>query len=164
MPALNRAATGAATRPTSATQELELIEQAIRVLERRMFRRGKQLKNPQQMGQYLRLKLGRHRHEVFAVIFLDAMLRVIAFEELFQGSVNSASVQPRVVLQRAMHHNAVNVVLSHNHPSGNTEPSVADRRITVQLKLLLSQVDVHVLDHIIVGKGTPYSLAQAGLI
>ncbi|WP_025809906.1 JAB domain-containing protein [Pseudomonas chlororaphis] len=152
------------TRRLKFKQEQELIQRAITLLERRMFGRGRELKSPKDMRQFLQLKLARHKNEVFAVAFLDAQLRILAFEELFQGSIDTAAVHARVVLQRALHYNAAAVVFSHNHPSGDTDPSQADRTLTHQLKALLAQIDVRVLDHFIIGQGEPLSFAEAGLI
>ena len=88
----------------------------------------------------------------------------MAFEELFRGSINGAAVHPREVVRRCLAHNAAAVIFAHNHPSGVAEPSQADCEITAQLKQALQLIDVRVLDHFIVGSGTPVSLAQRGLI
>ncbi|HGX3311267.1 TPA: JAB domain-containing protein [Pseudomonas aeruginosa] len=155
---------GKATRRITIQQEQELIEQAIALLECRMFKRGAQISNPEDIKKLMRLKLARYKNEVFAVFFLDSKQRFLAFEELFRGSVDTASVYPRVVLQRALHHNAAAVVLFHNHPSGVTDPSLADKALTLKLKELLAQIDVRVIDHFIVGLGEPYSFVEAGLM
>jgi len=99
---------------------------------------------------------------VFACLFLDNRYRVLAFEELFRGSIGGASVHPREVVRRCIAHNAAAVILAHNHPSGTPEPSQADRTITLRLRDALGLVDVRVLDHIIVGDGAPISLAERG--
>ncbi|MCB1906635.1 MAG: DNA repair protein RadC, partial [Rhodocyclaceae bacterium] len=113
---------------------------------------------------YLRLKLVAEPNEIFAVVFLDNQHQVLAFEPLFQGTVDQTSVYPRVVVQRALALNASALILAHQHPSGTTEPSAADRAITERLKSALATVDVRVLDHFIVGKGSPYSFAESGLL
>ena len=89
---------------------------------------------------------------------------MLAYEPLFQGTIDSASVYPRVVLKRCMDHNAAALVLCHNHPSGCTEPSTADETLTQRLKEILGQVDIRLLDHFIIGKVDPYSFAEHGLI
>ncbi|MFK1437209.1 JAB domain-containing protein [Pseudomonas aeruginosa] len=155
---------GKATRRFNIQQEQELIQQAITLLERRMFKRGRKIENPNDMSTFLRLKLAKNKNEVFAVVFLDSKHRVLAFEELFRGSIDAAAVYSRVVVQRALHHNAAAVVLSHNHPSGDTTPSEADRVLTLRLKELLKEIDVRVLDHFVVGQGAPYSFAASGLV
>ncbi len=124
--------------------------------------RGKSLTSPAQTMQYLISRLRDYPYEVFAVMFLDNRHRVLAFEELFRGTIDGASVHPREVVRRALQHNAAAVILSHNHPSGVAEPSHADRSITQRLRDALSLVDIRVLDHIIVGDGDCCSLAERG--
>ena len=103
-------------------------------------------------------------HEVFACLFLDNRHRLMAFEELFRGTIDGASVHPREVVRRALAHNAAALILAHNHPSGIAEPSAADTRITERLRQALSLIDVRVLDHLIVGDAEVTSLAERGLI
>jgi DNA repair protein RadC len=105
-----------------------------------------------------------HPYEIFACLFLDNRHRIIVFEELFRGTIDGASVHPREVVRRALHHNAAAVILSHNHPSGIAEPSQADERITKRLKSALELVDIRLLDHLIIGDGQAVSLARRGLI
>jgi DNA repair protein RadC len=112
----------------------------------------------------LRSRLRDYPYEVFAVLFLDNRHRVIAFEELFRGTIDGASVHPREVVRRALALNAAAVILSHNHPSGVAEPSEADQRITTRLREALSLVDVRVLDHLVIGDGGCCSLAERGLL
>jgi DNA repair protein RadC len=122
------------------------------------------LAHPSACADYLRSRIGAHPYEVFACLFLDQRHRVIAFEELFRGSIDGASVYPREVVRRCLAHNAAAVILAHNHPSGVAEPSQADRDITAELKRALALIDVRVLDHFIIGSGTPTSLALRGLL
>ncbi len=122
------------------------------------------LQNPEQTQRFLRARLRDYPYEVFAVIFLDTRHRVLAFEELFRGTIDGANVYPREIVRRALTHNAAAVILSHNHPSGVAEPSQADRRITERLRDALALVDIRVLDHVIVGDPNCYSLAEHGLI
>lgn len=103
-------------------------------------------------------------HEVFGCLFLDHHHRVIAFEEMFRGSISSASVHPREVVKASLAHNAAAVMFAHNHPSGMAEPSEADKHITARLKQALSLIEVRVLDHLIVAGGQSYSFAEHGLI
>ena len=139
------------------------IEMASRYLEARM-RRDALLDSPTAARDYLRARLGRHRREVFACLFLDNRHRVIHYAELFQGTIDGASVHPREVVRGALAHNAAAVILAHNHPSGVAEPSEADRSITDRLKDALSLVDVRVLDHIVIGDREAVSLAERGWI
>jgi DNA repair protein RadC len=126
--------------------------------------RGPALASPQQAGDYFRRWLRASPSERFAVLFLDNRHRVIAEEVLFEGSIDSAAVHPRVVVQRAMALNAAAVVVGHNHPSGVAEPSAADRHLTAQLKQALALVEVRLLDHFVVGDGPAVSMAERGWV
>ncbi len=112
----------------------------------------------------LRFRLVAEPGESFCMFFLNNQNGVIAFEELFKGTISSVTVHPRIVLQRVLHHNAAAVVMAHNHPSGFTNPSQADKLITERLVQVLGMVDVRVLDHLIVGGSDIYSFAEHGLI
>jgi DNA repair protein RadC len=114
--------------------------------------------------RFLRVRLGGRAQEVFAVMFLNARHQLLMFEELFAGSVDRAQVYPREVLRRALSYNSAAVVLAHNHPSGNPEPSASDVRLTERLKRLLAEIDVRLLDHLVIGRGKAVSLAERGLI
>lgn len=122
------------------------------------------LAHPSACADYLRSRIGAHPYEVFACLFLDQRHRVIAFEELFRGTIDGASVHPREVVRRCLAHNAAAAIFAHNHPSGVAEPSQADRDITAELKRALALIDVRVLDHFIVGHGAPTSLAARGML
>lgn len=124
--------------------------------------RGPALANPIDSAGYFKARLRDHPYEVFAALFLDSRLRPIAFEELFRGSIDGASVHPREVVRRALAHNAAALILGHNHPSGVAEPSQADRLITRRLQEALALIEVRVLDHLIVGDGAPVSLVDRG--
>jgi DNA repair protein RadC len=128
------------------------------------LRRPDVLAHPSACADYLRSRIGAHPYEVFACLFLDQRHRVIAFEELFRGTIDGASVHPREVVRRCLTHNAAAVIFAHNHPSGVAEPSQADRDITAELKRALALIDVRVLDHFIVGNGAPTSLAARGML
>ena len=134
------------------------------MLEHRIFKAGPCLSNPATVRDYLRLKLVAEPNEVFAVVFMDSQHRALAYEPLFKGSVDQTSVYPRVVVQRALALNASALILAHQHPSGVTEPSTADRTLTDRLKTALAVVDIRVVDHFIVGKGNPFSFAESGLL
>lgn len=139
------------------------LEIGRRHLDERL-RRGNALSNPQDTQRFLCARLRDYPHEVFACLFLDNRHRVIQFEELFFGTIDGASVHPREVVKRALHHNAAAVILAHNHPSGIAEPSQADRQITRRLHDALALVDIRMLDHFIVGDGQFTSFAERGLI
>lgn len=140
-----------------------VLEMARRHLAEQL-RRDSALESPQAVRDFLKARLRHEAHEVFACLFLDGRHRVLAFEVLFHGSIDSASVYPRQVVKRALAHNAAALILSHNHPSGITEPSQSDRRLTQRLKDALALVDVRVLDHFIVGDGEPLSMAEMGWV
>ena len=127
----------------------------------RSFREGRRIGRPAEAVELFAGKLAGLEAERFAALFLTTKHRVIAYEELFFGTVDTASVHPREVVKRALHHNAAAVILGHNHPSGDTAPSAADKAITRQLKAALQRVDVEVIDHLIVGDGYT-SLAECG--
>jgi DNA repair protein RadC len=122
------------------------------------------LTSPQQVRDYLCLKLGGMTREVFVVLFLDAQNRVTAQEELFAGTLTQTSVYPREVVKRALHHNAAAVIFAHNHPSGVAEPSLADELLTKALKEALGLVDVRVLDHFVIAGNVALSFAERGLL
>ena len=128
------------------------------------LRRTDTLTSPEATRRYLKLQMQAYDREVFACLFLDNRHRVIAFEPLFFGTIDTASVHPREVLKAALRHNAAALILTHNHPSGVAEPSRADEQLTQRLKDTLAIVDIRILDHIVVGEGEPVSLAERGLI
>ncbi|RME34518.1 MAG: JAB domain-containing protein [Gammaproteobacteria bacterium] len=149
--------------PAKASQLLAALELGRRYLAARL-RRDTAFTSPEQTRQYLSLRLRGRPFEVFACLFLDNRHRLIAFEELFSGTIDGASVHPREVVRRCLAHNAAAVILAHNHPSGVAEPSRADRQITRRLQQALELIDVRVLDHLVVGEGEPVSFAERGLI
>lgn len=128
------------------------------------LKRGTALTSPGAVRQFLRSRMAHLPHEVFACLFLDNQHRVVTFEELFRGTLDSASVYPREVVKRALACNAAAVILTHNHPSGVAEPSQADQMLTRRLKEALALVDIRVLDHLVVGDGEPVSFAERGLL
>ena len=157
---------GDALRETRAPREdllriQALLEVHARWMEARL-RRGGRLESPGDTCRYAEARLRGYRAEVFAALFLDARHRVIAFEPLFRGTVDGASVHPREVVRRALVHNAAAVILAHNHPSGVAEPSFADRAVTERLEQALATVDVRVLDHLVVGDGETVSFVERG--
>jgi DNA repair protein RadC len=141
----------------------EIIAVARHYMSRRV-RRGTQLGSPKAAREFLSLKLGTLEREVFAVIFLDKRHRLITYQEMFQGTIDGASVHPREVVKEALKQNAAAVILAHPHPSGVAEPSQADELITRRLKDALDLVDIRVLDHIIIAGGDAISLSERGLL
>ena len=147
----------------SETEQSTLIRLAIEVLELR-HRPGECFDNPKATRDYLQLHLSERKNEVFGVLFLDNKHRLIVNEELFTGSVSSASVYPRVVAQRTLECNASAVIFYHNHPSGDPEPSQSDIHITKRLHSALELIDVRTLDHLVIGSEGTVSFADRGLI
>ena len=149
---------------TSKYAQLQAIfEMSRRALSEKMHIKDI-LSSPQQVRDYLCLKLGNLTREVFVVLFLDAQNRVITTEEMFSGTLTQTSVYPREVVKRTLHHNAASVIFAHNHPSGIAQQSQADEIITKQLKQALALVDVRVLDHFIVAGNTTLSFSERGLL
>ena len=147
--------------PAKFTQLQAVLEMGRRHLAERLCP-DSALESPQAVRDYLKSLLRHEPHEVFGCLFMDSKHRMLAFEVLFRGSIDSASVYPRQVVKRALAHNAAAVIFCHNHPSGNSEPSQADRTLTQRLTEALDLIEVRVLDHFIVGEGEPLSMAEHG--
>ncbi|HET9330891.1 MAG TPA: DNA repair protein RadC [Steroidobacteraceae bacterium] len=144
------------------------VMQAALELTRRHFREalrlGPALAAPELTRTFLQAQLRDRPYEVFCCLYLDNRHRLIAFEELFRGTIDRAGVHPREVLRQTLLHNAAAVIFAHNHPSGVLEPSQADELITRRLKEALALMDVRVLDHFIIGDGQCYSFSEHGLL
>jgi len=147
--------------PARACALVAALELGTRHLGQQL-QRGESLADPDQAGAYFARKLRPLPHEVFACLFLDTRHRVLAYEELFRGTLDGSEVHPREVARRCLAHNAAAVIFGHNHPSGNPEASAADRAVTARLKQALALVEVRVLDHFIIGDGEPSSMARRG--
>ena len=141
----------------------QIIAQALRVLESRA-KYGDAMTNPATVKNYLRLRLGGMAHEVFAVIWLNSQNQVIEYEELFRGTINQAGVYPREVVKAGLAVNAAACILSHNHPSGSSEPSSADQALTRRLVDALGLVEIKVLDHMVATAACVVSFAERGLL
>lgn len=141
----------------------QILEAARQAIENKM-QRGASFTSPATVKKYLRAKLAGFEHEVFAILFLDTQHRLIDYVEMFRGTIDAAEVHPREVVKEALRLNAAAVIVSHNHPSGNPEPSAADRALTARLKQALGLVDVRVLDHVIVAGSDTTSFAERGLL
>ena len=142
------------------------LQAVLELAKRHLFEqisRGDALCSPAQTRQFLSVQLASYPHEVFAVLFLDNRNRVIAFEKMFFGTIDGASVYPREVVRLALQKNAAAVIFAHNHPSGVAEPSHADEQITQRLKDALALIDIRVLDHFVIGDEV-VSFAERGLL
>lgn len=151
---------------STTSDEDAIIAEALRILEERLQDRrdksGVLLSAPWMAKDFIKLKLAEREREVFAALFLDVHCRLIAYEEMFFGTVHSAPVHPREIVKRALELNAVTVIVAHNHPSGITLPSRADEEMTERIKQALKAVEIKLLDHFVVGEGKPFSFAGSG--
>ena len=149
--------------PAKFAQLQAVLEMGRRHLWERL-QRGDALASPEDTRRFLQARLRDYPCEVFSCLFLDNRNRLIAFEELFRGTIDAASVYPREVVRRALERNAAALIVAHNHPSGVAEPSRADALLTKRLREALALVDVRLLDHFVVGDGEVISLAERGLM
>lgn len=149
---------------TSKYAQLQAIFEMSRRALSEQLQQQDILNSPQQVRDYLVLKLASYHQEIFLVLFLDTQNRLIASEEMFSGSLKETSVYPREVVKRALHYNAAAVIFAHNHPSGIAKQSQADEMITQELKKALALVDVRVLDHFIVAGNQVLSFVERGLL
>ncbi len=149
--------------PAKRAEITAVMELARRSLAQELGERAV-LTSPQQVKDFLQLKLAHLGHEVFAVLFLNAQHQLVELEEMFRGTLTQTSVYPREVVKRALDLQASAVILAHNHPSGVAEPSRADEYLTQTLKAALQLVDVRVLDHLVVGRAGVVSFAERGLL
>lgn len=140
----------------------QVLEKAIEVIDAR-YCTGTMFTSSQNTKNYLKHKLGGLEREVFAVMFMDNRHALIEYNEIFSGTIDSTSVYPREIVKQALKVNAAAVILSHNHPSGLSEASSADKRITERIKKALALIDITVLDHIIIAR-EPLSFAETGLL
>lgn len=149
---------------SSKYAQLQAVYEMSRRALNEQMRQKDVLSSPQQVRDYLILKLANQLKEVFVVLFLDAQNRLIAAEEMFSGTLTQTSVYPREVVKRTLHYNAASVMFAHNHPSGIAKQSRADEMITQELKKALALVDVRVLDHFIVAGNQTMSFVEIGLL
>lgn len=141
----------------------EILQAARSALARRVSR-GATLQSPGATRDFILVELGDRSHESFCILYLDNRHRVIAWQELFRGTIDGATVHPREVVKEALARNSAACILVHNHPSGVAEPSQADELITRRIRESLSLVDIRVLDHLIVAGSTVLSFAERGLL
>lgn len=143
----------------------KIIASALKCLEKRMvYAADEKFSSSRVVRDYMRLQLSQERNEIFAALFLDNQHRLLAFEKLFSGTINEAVVYPRVLVQKAIEHNAARIIISHNHPSGVAEPSEADKRLTSDLKKILDIINVKLVDHVVVTLHETYSFVENDLL
>ena len=139
----------------------QVLQAAQEIVDARMVR-GTSFKDPAVACDFFRDKLGHREREVFAAVMLDSRQRLIEYVELFMGTIDGAEVHPREIARQALRLNAAALIVAHNHPSGEVEPSMADRVMTVRLKQALALVDIRLLDHVVVGGRRSLSMAAKG--
>lgn len=154
-------------QPGMGESRYVVLQAALQLAQRHLqegLQRSDCLQSSVHTRNYLRTRLRKYDREVFLCLFLDNQNRVIAAEELFFGTIDGATVHPRIVVDRALYHNAAALIFAHNHPSGVAEPSQSDIGITRRLKNALGLIDVRTLDHFVVGDTEVTSLAERGLL
>lgn len=149
--------------PAKYTQLQAALELSKRALLETM-RKDVTLNGSQATIDFLTLQLRDQPYESFCAIFLDTRQQVIAYRELFRGTINGANVPPREVVKESLKYNAASLIVAHNHPSGVAEPSTADINLTARLSQALALLDIKLLDHIIVGEDECISFAERGLM
>jgi len=147
-----------------AAVRIRLAHELVHRQLKQSLQRGVSLTSPAMTMEYLQTVLRDRKREIFTCLFLDTRHRVIASEDLFQGSIDGACVYPRIVAERALRLSAAAVIVAHNHPSGVSEPSLADQAITRRLKDALLLLEIRLLDHFVVGDGPPVSMASRGML
>ena len=147
-----------------AAIQIQLAHEMVHRQLKQSLQRGISLTSPAMTVEYLQTVLRDRNREIFTCLFLDTRHRVIASEDLFQGSIDGACVYPRVVAERALRLSAAAVIVAHNHPSGVCEPSLADQAITRRLKDALLLLEIRLLDHFVIGDGPPVSMASRGML
>ena len=147
-----------------SAMQLQIAHELVRRQLKQNLQRGISLTSPAMTIEYLQTILRDRRREIFTCLFLDTRHRVLASEDLFQGSIDGACVYPRIVAERALRLSAAAVIVAHNHPSGVSEPSLADQAITRRLKDALLLLEIRFLDHFVVGDGPPVSMASRGML
>jgi DNA repair protein RadC len=149
--------------PAKQAELQAVLELSRRALAQQMTQKPI-LDTPATLLDFVRLQIGSKPYESFMVIFIDATQKLIAFEELFRGTLTATAVYPREVAMRALHHHAAGVILAHNHPSGEVQPSHADQTLTAKLRAALGLLDIQVLDHVIVSQDKALSMQAEGLL
>jgi len=148
---------------TDTQDDQSVLDAALAILDRKI-EREEAISSPQESMTYIRAKLHGKQDERFAVLYMDNRNRPLFFGVLFNGTIDGASVHPRVLVRQALELNAATAIIAHNHPSGTAEPSEADKGLTKRIQDIFAMVDVRLLDHIIVGEGECVSFANRGLL
>ncbi|OCG77226.1 hypothetical protein A9G44_00310 [Gilliamella sp. Occ4-3] len=150
--------TGEKMKTSYSTKRIVTI--ALKLLEKQMKIENNQFTKPNQVIDYLRLKLEQKEREHFVAMYLNNQHQLIKVETLFMGTINSVEIHPREIIKQALKHNAAAIIFAHNHPSGEAQPSSADRNINQKLTEILDIVNIRVLDHIVIGQQSYFSFAE----
>ena len=145
-------------------EENKIIDEALQILRSRLQNNKLELTSSKAVKEYCFFKLAEQEREVFSVLFMNHQNCMIEYQEMFKGTVNNCSIHPREVVKEALALNAVSVIICHNHPSGSTLPSQADKEITQGIIKALQLVQIDLLDHIIVGNSGCLSFNEEGLL
>ena len=145
------------------SDEDKIIKQALSILKSRI-NQGDCLSSPNEVREFLQLKIAESERELFLVIFLDQQNKLLKCEEMFKGSLTQSNVYPREIVKAALKQNAAGVIVAHNHPADTAEPSFCDQHLTTAIKKALALVEIRLLDHIIVTRGCTVSLSERGLL
>lgn len=141
-----------------------IINKALKIMETQFIERGEKYSSSRLTKDYCRLQIGAEKEEVFCVLFMDAQFRMLSFDKLFRGNATESNVYPRAIARRVFELNAVKMIFTHNHPSGEVKPSEADIKLTKSLSALFKELDCEVVDHIIVSGIDSYSMAEMGVM
>ncbi|KTD56866.1 DNA repair protein RadC [Legionella sainthelensi] len=138
--------------------QLQAVKEICRRSDFIQIQKETQITNSKQTYAYLKKRLRDYKNETFVALFLDNQHRIIAYDELFSGTINTATIHPRPIIERVLRLNAAALILAHNHPSGVSDPSPQDIAVTERMREALELVDVRLLDHIIIGDNEVYSI------
>jgi DNA repair protein RadC len=138
--------------------QLQAVKEICRRSDFIQLQKESQITNSKQTYAYLKKRLRDYKNETFAAIFLDSQHRIIAYEELFSGTINTATIHPRPIVERVLQLNAAALILAHNHPSGVSDASLQDIAATERIRDALELVDARLLDHIVIGDNEVYSI------
>ena len=142
--------------------QLQAINEMAQRFSTAQFMYKNVLSSSEETKYYLHKLLNWREREVFVVLFLDNQNQMIGFDEMFKGTINRVEVHPREIVRQSIKKNASSIILAHNHPSGISEPSLADKQITEKIFAACQLVGVNVLDHLVIGHDNCVSFAERG--
>ena len=144
---------------------IKTIREVInRILKSNIKEKTIQLNNLTKVEEYCKLSIGNSKNELIKVLFLNGKLELIKDEIIGNGNINEVKLYKNILIAKATQYGSANIILVHNHPTNDVNPSVADIQLTLELKELLNMVEMNLLDHIIVSKDYSFSMAKQGLM